>query len=276
MSKFMGIGRYEKLVELLNAELGKNYDIKYFDNDIMESKSTWNDLIENCESDKVNGVLALVDSDSTKLGGILVETCNVPVSLLIPLDYFMDEIQHIEEVMNALNLTGRDWGTEYVEINYQGRSDAEKYTINGAEYATVTLNVVITATTNAVSGTKAYVKVKNEDDEYEKLNGVSNIVFQSSHQNDGVVLGVSSTSSAVQENHLAGVSKSITIDLVLCKDDELQADFMENEDTNKQYDIKYFNGFITRNMKMSVIALTEYIPVGNTIKAQLVLGIKQK
>lgn len=257
------MNRYETLADKLSWKLGPNYDIKYYEND----QVTWEDVVED-NFNMIRGVCSLAGSDSTKLGGILVDTCNVPVSFLIPIENYNEAVSNIEKTMHDIHGEIFEWNSEYVQTNNSGRTEAEKVMVNGTEYAVTTVSLTLVAYTKAILGNEAFVKIGNV-----LLSGVSNITYQSQKQAEGVVLG---NESPIQINKMAGVNKSLTIDLVLCRDDDLHIDLMENDSTNKKYEVSYYNGFITRNMKMSVLTLTEYVPIGNTIKGQLVLGIKEK
>lgn len=257
------MNRYENLANLLNDIFGPYYDIKYYENE----QVTWEDVITD-GNEMIRGVLALNRLDSNKLGGILVDTCTVPCSVLIPIDMYNEAIQNLEAKLHDIHGTGYEWGSEICEIQFTGRTESEKIVVNGVDYATTTLEITMVCYTKAVSGTEAYVKLNGT-----KLYGVFNIVYANTHNKEGVVLGFE---SPVQADRLSGIQKALTIDFVVCKDDELQLDLMRNEDTGKLYNVQYWNGVYLRNLKTSVTTFTEYVPIGNAIKGQVVLGIKEK
>lgn len=258
--------RYDYLTQELNDKLGQEFDIKYFDNESV----TWKDiLIDNA----IHGVVTVNGGSTSNTGRVMVEVQTYTMTCMLPMEIskHTEALGKIEKVFGLIVNYIFEWGTEFAKFEYNNRSDLSKYTVDGIDYAAISFSFNVTYYTNAVLGNEAKVEIKLNN-EWLELNGVTNITYKSTHQSDGVVLG---NQSAVQGNYLASIQKALTIDLILCRNDELHIDLMENDGTNKKYEVKYYNGFIERNMTMSVLDLTEFVPKGNTSKGQLVLGVKK-
>lgn len=254
------MNKYEKLAEIFSEKLGPEYDIKYYENNEVQWE---NILMDHC----IHGNMLISNGVTTKTAGSIIETQQVSINFAIPteLGIFSKAIQDIEDTFKALYGPICEYSGTIIAYSYNYRSDAAKKVVNGEDYALVTIYATIISYDNAVLAYETKIKLDEQE-----LNGVINIMYSSQHSTDGVVQGLS---GPLQINYLNGISVALTVDILFRKDDSLHIDLMSNVDSNKEYMVEYFNGFITRNYKMAIIKFDETCVIGDIIKGQIIFGI---
>lgn len=256
------MNKYEKLAEIFSEKLGPEYDIKYYEN----NESLWeNILIDNC----IHGNMLVSSGVTIKAADSIIETQQVSINFVIPteLGVFSKAIQDIEDTFKGMYGPICEYLGTVISYNYNYRSDAIKKVVNGEDYALVTVYATIISYDNAVLAYETSIKIDNQ-----KLNGVINIVYSNQHTADGATHGLS---SPLQVNYLSGITVALTVDVLFRKDDLLHLDLMSNADSDKEYLVEYFNGFITRSYKMLIIKLDETCVIGDVIKGQIIFGIRR-
>lgn len=253
------MNRYDFLADQFSQGLGYEYDIKYYEN----SQPKWENILLG---NMIHGNMLINGGNTIKTGGSLVDTKQLGITFLIPIDLetFSKATQTIDDYFNSQIGNMHEFEGDLIAIASYYRTDASKSTVNGTDYALVTIYCTVIFYDNAVLSYETSIKINDAD-----LTGVLNAVYSNQHSTDGSVFGLSSPE---QKNYLNGIVKSLTIDLVLRRNDQLHLDIMSNDSTDKEYTIKYFNGFITRTFNMTILKLDELVPTGDIIKAQVVFG----
>ena len=253
------MNRYEFLADQFSQGLGYEYNIKYYEN----SQPKWeNILLENM----IHGNMLINGGNTIKTGGSLVDTKQLGITFLIPIDLetFSKATQTIDDYFNSQIGNMHEFEGDLIAIASYYRTDASKSTVNGTDYALVTIYCTVIFYDNAVLSYETSIKVDGKE-----LTGILNVVYSNQHSTDGCVFGLVSPE---QKNYLNSIAMSLTIDLVLRRNDEVHLDILRNVDTDKKYTIEYFNGFITRTNELMILKLDESVPTGDIIKAQVVFG----
>ena len=253
------MNRYEFLADQFSQGLGYEYNIKYYEN----SQPKWeNILLENM----IHGNMLINGGNTVKTGGSLVDTKQLSINFLIPtnLEIFSKATQTIDDYFNSQIGALHEHQGDLIAIASYYRTDASKTTVNGTDYAIVTIYCTVIFYDNAILSYETSIKIDEKE-----LTGILNAVYSNQHSTDGSVFGLSSPE---QKNYLNGVVETLTVDLVLRRNDPVHLDIMSNADKQKEYEIKYYNGFITRTLNFILLKIDESIPTGDIIKAQVVFG----
>lgn len=253
--------KYELLADKFSEMLGPEYNIKYYEN----NEAKWEEiLIENM----IHGNMIVSNGVATRTKDSLIETQQLAINFITPIDMetFSKAVQTIEDVFKSLYGPICEYSGSIIAYVYNYRSDASKTTIKGTDYAVFTVYGTLINYNNAVLASEAYIHINGQE-----LKGVITADYANLHSTDGMVCGLQGPS---QENYLNGISATLTINLLFRKGDELHLDIMNNVDTDKEYTVQYYNGFITRTYKMMIIKYDDHIIAGDVIKGQIVLGCR--
>lgn len=253
------MNRYEFLANEFTTGLGGEYDISYYDN----SPPKWTDMILE---DMIHGVMLVNGGNTIKAAGSLVDTKQLAITYAIPTDLniFSRATQTIDDYFNDLIGNIYEFKGNLIALTSYYRSDSIKTTVNGRDYAIVTTYCTVIFYDNAVLSYESNVKVDGE-----QLYGILNVVYSNQHSVDGGVFGLKDPE---QKNFLNGIVVSLTIDIILRRDDNLHLKLMSEIDEDVTYKVEYFNGFITRTYDMVTLKLDELCQTGDMIKAQIVFG----
>lgn len=253
------MNRYEFLADEFSNGLGKEFDIKYYEN----NQPSWsNMLLDNM----IHGNFLITGGNTIKTGGSLIDNKQISIQFLIPIDIatFSKTTQAIDDYFNALVGGTYDCLSDLMAVTSYYRTDASKVAVNGEDYAIATIYLSVLFYDNAILSYESYVKIDNRE-----FAGIINVVYSNQHATDGGVFGLVSLE---QKNFLNSISQSITIDFNVRRNDSLHLDLLENADAHKEYSIEYYNGIVTRTYNMIVLKLDEVSQTGDIIKAQIVFG----
>jgi hypothetical protein len=193
-----------------------------------------------------------------------------PLSILFAIpterETFSKTIQEIEDYFISLHNETYDFNGSYITLSYQSRSDASKVLVSGVDYALVSVYITISTYDNIVLANEETITVDGT-----QLEGLINVTYASLKTTDGFVFGLA---SANQKNYINGIQKQLIVDLLLRRNDALHLKLMQDERSNSDinYNIQYYNGFITRTLNFKMLNLEEYGTVGDAMKAKIVFA----
>ncbi len=255
------MNKYEYIAQDISTVLGNNYDIKYYDN----NPTKWADILKD---DMIHGVLEVTGGQTTNASGIFIKVENLSIAMALPieLDKFSEAIQNIDDKIKEIHHKNIELNSEFIQISYVQTSNAQKITVSGTDYAMINVYLAITVYDKVILATDSSISIDNT-----LLKGIINFSFKTNQTADGVVLGLD---SPIQQNFINGIQVSLTIDLLFVSGDDLHLRLMKEATEKNEYEISYFNGFLTRTMKLYLAQLLEAGQIGDVMKGQLIFGVK--
>lgn len=253
------MNRYEYLAEQFSNELGKEFDIKYYEN----NQPSWSEMLLD---NMIHGNILITGGNTIKTGGSLIDNKQLTIQFLVPIDLetFSRVTQTIDDYFNGLVGGTFECLSDLMAFTSYYRTDASKIAVNGEDYALVTIYSSVLFYDNAILSYESYVKIDGIE-----FKGIINVVYSNQHSTDGGVFGLT---SPVQKNYLNSIVQTLTIDFNLRRNDSLHSNLLTNVDKHKEYSVEYNNGIITRTYNMMVLKLDELSQTGDIIKAQIVFG----
>ena len=256
------MNKYEYLIEQFKEQLGDNYNL-VFNND---EQLNWSDILVE-PSKMISGVAHTNSGSYDKINGYSVTTQQLSIQFMIPTDIeiFSEAIQNIEDKFKAFHNAVFEVNSEIIRVLYNYSSDTAKVLINGTDYATMYVYFNVISIENALFSNESIIKVDNKE-----LKGVFNINYANNHTADSVVKG---NESLIQKNNVNAIQQTLTIDLVVIKDDALILKLMTECNANNTYNISYYNGLINREFKGYIVNLIENGAFNDTLKVKITFGV---
>ena len=252
--------KYEYLADIFQEKLGETFNL-VFNND--ESIKWENILIDNM----INGVMHVNSGGYDKVNGYAVSTQQVSLQFMIPTnpEIFSVAIQQIEDTFKALHNQMFEFNNEMIKVLFNYISDANRVLVNGIDYATIYLYLNLFSVESALMSSETTIKINGV-----KLKGIFRVTYSNNHTADSFVKG---NVDLIQKNNVNAIQQSLTVDLVVLKGDALIVDLMTNANTNKIYNLEYYNGLITRTFKSYIVNLIEDGVFNDTLKLKIVFGV---
>ena len=253
------MNRYEYLADQFSNELGVKFDIKYYEN----NQPSWSDMLTD---NMIHGNILITGGNTVKTGGSLIDNKQLSIQFLVPIDLetFSTTVQTIDDYFNSIVGGTYECISDLMAVTSYYRADTSKVSLNGEDYAIVTIYLSVLFYDNAILSYESSIKIDGRE-----FAGVINIVYSNQHATDGAVLGLENVN---QKNYLISIVQTITIDFNIRRNDALHLDLLSNIDSHKTYIVEYFNGIITRTYTMMIFKLDELSQTGDIIKAQIVFG----
>lgn len=254
------MNKYEYLADIFQDKLGDNFNLVYNNDESIEWE---NILIDNM----ISGVMHVNSGGYDKVNGYAVSTQQVGIQFMIPTtpEIFSVAIQQIEDTFKALHNQNYEFNNEIIKVLFNYMSDANRVLVNGIDYATIYIYLNLFSVESALMASETTVKINGT-----KLNGVFQVNYSNNHTADSIVKG---NVDLIQRNNVNAIQQSLSIDLVVLKGDVLIVDLMTNANTNKIYNLEYYNGLITRTFKAYIVNLIEDGVFNDTLKLKIVFGV---
>ena len=258
--------KYEYLANEFQEKLGVNYNLVYNNDETIEWE---NILIDNM----ISGVMHVNSGGFDKINGYSVSTQQLAIQFMIPTnpEIFSIAIQQIEDTFKWFHNQMFEFNNEMIKVLFNYISDANRVLVNGVDYASVYVYINLFSVENALMSNETSILINGKE-----LNGIFHVTYSNNHTADSVVKG---NVSLEQLNNVNAIQRALSVDLVVIKGDDLIIDLMENDLTNKIYDITYSNGMynntkpITRTFKGYVVNLIEDGTFNDTMKLKVVFGV---
>lgn len=252
--------KYEYLADIFQEKLGETFNLVYNNDETIEWE---NILIDNM----ISGVMHVNSGGYDKVNGYAVSTQQVGIQFMIPTnpEIFSVAIQQIEDTFKALHNQTYEFNNEMIKVLFNYMSDANRVLVNGIDYATIYIYLNLFSVESALMSNETTVKIDDVE-----LKGEFHVTYSNNHTADSIVKG---NVDLIQRNNVNAIQQSLAIDLVVLKGDDLIVDLMINANTNKIYNLEYYNGLITRTFKAYIVNLIEDGVFNDTLKLKVVFGV---
>ena len=250
--------KFDELCEKLMDKLGCDYNIKYYANTFTK----WTDILTSTDK-LIIGAMRVNNGQLYNFDDSFAQLDNIIINLMIPSeeDTFKNAISKIDNIMPTLMDYQFNIEDNLYSFSYQGRSEASKQTINGQQYALVTLTGVLFSYQKVVLSKSRKITINGHE-----LKGILNSEFETAKTCDGDVYGLE---SAIHRNDINAVVVALTITIALYSNDDLHKELLKNSDKLKSYNISYNNGIVTKDYNMILSKAHESITTGDKLQAEL-------
>ena len=267
---------YDLIAKTINNYLGEgDYYVSYANN----HDQNWNDILPSVQDEIKHCVLRVDSGQTTQIGGQTIRTEQLRLIVAIPeaRDVFNQAVVNLRSMLNGLNNTTLNDTEENVTalLTFGEYHDAQSQTINGC----IWWIAEVTFIANFYDGVYDYVDSKveikipyHQSTAFVKMTGVIAIRFATMKNYDANVYDGNPLSIGTVNS----ISKTLQIDCVYLKNDNLMTYLLTNEDDiDLVLEVKYYNGLKTRTMNMQIASISENIITGDILKATITFTIAQ-